>query len=180
MQQRKAKKKEVISNDVDQYLVDDIVDGEDDGNFDLLNWWRVNGKSKYPILEQIAKDVLAIPVSTIASESTFSTSGRVISPYRSSLSPKMVEGLICTQNWLRNTYVTLDHEPTPGEIELCETIEQGTYFLQVANMIMKLSYVMLYNFVFVFNYNCLLFVLGTLAELGEKGKSAMLPPKPKK
>ncbi|XP_062020428.1 uncharacterized protein LOC133736848 [Rosa rugosa] len=36
----------------------------------------------------------------MASESCFSTRGRVIDCFRSSLTPKTVEGLICMQNWL--------------------------------------------------------------------------------
>ncbi|GAU34710.1 hypothetical protein TSUD_29520 [Trifolium subterraneum] len=40
--------------------------------FDLLNWWKVNS-TKYPILGQMARDILAIPLSTVASESAFST-----------------------------------------------------------------------------------------------------------
>lgn len=88
----------------------------------------MNGVSKYPILACIAKDVLAIPVSTIASESCFSTSGQIIDPFRSSLSPKMVEALICTQNWLRSTHVALQHEPTIEEMEFCEEVEKGNYY----------------------------------------------------
>jgi hypothetical protein len=52
----------------------------------------------------IARDIYAIPVSTVASESTFSTSGRVLSEHRSRLTPGMLEALMCTQNWLRNQY----------------------------------------------------------------------------
>ncbi|GAA0140907.1 hypothetical protein LIER_35302 [Lithospermum erythrorhizon] len=40
-------------------------------------------------------------VSTVASEAAFSTSGRIIDPYRSRLAPLTIEALICTQNWLR-------------------------------------------------------------------------------
>ena len=40
-------------------------------------------------------------VTTVASESAFSTSGRVISPHRSSLTPKMIEALMCMQAWSR-------------------------------------------------------------------------------
>ena len=68
-------------------------------DFDILNWWKTNGGT-YPILQQIARDILSIPVSTVASESAFSTSGRVLNPYRSRLLPEAVEALMCTQNWI--------------------------------------------------------------------------------
>ena len=126
-QRRKARRAGIISNDVDRYLLD-AIEGDAHSNFDILNWWRVNGVSKYPILACIARDVLAIPVSTIASESCFSTSGRIIDPFRSSLSPKMVEALICTQNWLRSIHVALHHEPTIEEMEFCEEVEKGNYY----------------------------------------------------
>ncbi|KAJ4981512.1 hypothetical protein NE237_032349 [Protea cynaroides] len=54
--------------------------------FDVLAYWRQNG-SKYPDVARMAKDVLSIPVSTVASESTFSVGGRVIDKYRSKLLP---------------------------------------------------------------------------------------------
>ncbi|XP_054786855.1 zinc finger BED domain-containing protein RICESLEEPER 2-like [Prosopis cineraria] len=69
------------------------------GGIDPGPWWRANS-SKYKVLSMMARDVLAIPVSTVASESTLSTGGRVVDSYRSSLSPKMTEVLICAQNWL--------------------------------------------------------------------------------
>nr|KAJ0218089.1 hypothetical protein LSAT_V11C300138680 [Lactuca sativa] len=49
-------------------------------------------------------DVLAIPISTVASEATFSAGGRVIDPYRSSLAPHTVEKLICGGDWIRHRY----------------------------------------------------------------------------
>ncbi|XP_072054757.1 zinc finger BED domain-containing protein RICESLEEPER 3-like [Arachis hypogaea] len=52
---------------------------------------------------EIARDVLAMPVSTVASESAFSTGGRVLNNYRSFLTLMTAEALICTQNWLRNS-----------------------------------------------------------------------------
>jgi hypothetical protein len=53
----------------------------------------------YPVLSLIARDVLAIPVSSVASESAFSAGKRIISDFRSSLAPETVEGLICLQDW---------------------------------------------------------------------------------
>ncbi|XP_054795873.1 zinc finger BED domain-containing protein RICESLEEPER 2-like [Prosopis cineraria] len=84
--------------EVDKYLHDELAEALDP-NFDILTWWKLNS-AKYKVLSLIARDVLAMPVSTVSSESTFSIGGRVIDDSRSSLSPKMVEALICAQNWL--------------------------------------------------------------------------------
>ncbi|GAU17843.1 hypothetical protein TSUD_329690 [Trifolium subterraneum] len=54
----------------------------------------------YPTLQAIARDVLAIPISTVASESAFSTSGRILSPHRSRLNWTTVEALMCARSWL--------------------------------------------------------------------------------
>ena len=82
--------------ELDKYLSEDL---DDDDDFNILDWWKLNSH-RFPILSQLARDVLAMPISTVASESTFSTGGRVLDAYRSSLTPKVVQALICTQNWL--------------------------------------------------------------------------------
>ena len=81
---------------MERYLKDPV---EDPNNLKLnvFLWWKVNG-SKYLILEKIARDVLLVPISTVASESAFNTWRRIINEYRSSLTPAMVEVLICTEN----------------------------------------------------------------------------------
>ena len=68
-------------------------------DFDILAWWKCNGP-KYPTLQRIARDILAILVSIVALESSFSTSGRLLSPHRSKLHQKTVEALMCAQNLL--------------------------------------------------------------------------------
>ncbi|KAH0722255.1 hypothetical protein KY285_004859 [Solanum tuberosum] len=88
----------VKKSDLEIYLKDDVVKIND---FNILSWWKVSS-SRYPIVAEIARDILSIPISTIASESAFSTGGQIVDSYRSSLSPKMVEALICTQQWLRS------------------------------------------------------------------------------
>uniref|UniRef100_A0A1S4DMZ5 Zinc finger BED domain-containing protein DAYSLEEPER n=1 Tax=Nicotiana tabacum TaxID=4097 RepID=A0A1S4DMZ5_TOBAC len=70
-------------------------------SFDSLSWWKTNGL-KFPTLQKIAHDLLAIPISTVASESAFSTSGRLISPHRSRLHPTTLEALMCARTWLWN------------------------------------------------------------------------------
>lgn len=68
-------------------------------NFDILSWWKTNA-NRYPVLSILARDVLAIQASTVASESAFSAGGRVVDSFRSRLDPEMVEALICTKDWV--------------------------------------------------------------------------------
>ncbi|KAL4615316.1 hypothetical protein ACB092_07G115000 [Castanea dentata] len=89
------------SNELEKYLAENC-DGRKDVNFEILEWWRDNC-SRYQVLSKVAKDMLAVPISTVASESAFSTSGRIVDPFRSSLSPLMVQNLVCSQNWLQAT-----------------------------------------------------------------------------
>lgn len=66
---------------------------------DVLEFWK-SQQFRYPDLTKLARDVLCVPVSTVASESAFSLGGRVLDQYRSSMSPPIVEALICTRDWL--------------------------------------------------------------------------------
>ena len=67
----------------------------------------------------MAKDVLGIPVSKIASESAFSTGGRILDPFQSSLSPLMVQNLVCAQNWLQ-AHVLISFRKSKDEMEALE------------------------------------------------------------
>ncbi|CAI9263167.1 unnamed protein product [Lactuca saligna] len=94
--------------ELEKYFQESVED--DLEMFNILDWWKVNSP-RFPILSLMARDVFAIPVSTVASESVFSTSGRVLDPFRSSLTPKIVESLICTQDWIRGSISdTIDYE----------------------------------------------------------------------
>jgi hypothetical protein len=79
--------------ELEKYLVEDTE--PEDNKFDILGWWKVNS-SRFPLLARLARDVLAIPVSTVASESVFSTTGRILDDFRTSLTPFIVEALVCT------------------------------------------------------------------------------------
>ncbi|XP_028071411.1 zinc finger BED domain-containing protein DAYSLEEPER-like isoform X1 [Camellia sinensis] len=94
---KRRKKVNNVTSKLDHYLEEDVVTRTP--NFDVLTWLKSNA-SKYPTLQAIARDFLAIPVSTVASESAFSTSGRLVSPYRSRLHPDTLEALMCAQSWL--------------------------------------------------------------------------------
>ena len=90
-----------------------------DPNFDILKWWKVN-QCRYTVLAKMARDILAIPVSTVASESAFSTGGRVLDCFRTALTPRMVEALVCAQDWLRASHSSISIDDTLLEIEKME------------------------------------------------------------
>jgi hypothetical protein len=91
-----------FKSELDRYLDEEMVNMHTK-NFNVLDWWKVAG-TRYPTLRRIARDIYAIPVSTVASESAFSTGGRVLSEHHSRLTTKMLEALMCSQDWLRNKY----------------------------------------------------------------------------
>ena len=84
-------------SEIDTYLEESVLPRSSD--FDILSWWKAKS-SKYPILQTVARNILSILISTVTSESAFSTSGRFISPHRSRLHPKTLEAMMCAQDWL--------------------------------------------------------------------------------
>nr|XP_009765425.1 PREDICTED: zinc finger BED domain-containing protein RICESLEEPER 2-like [Nicotiana sylvestris] len=94
-------------SELERYLAEDLEPETDD--FKILKWWKIN-EPRFPILAEMARDVLAIPISSVASECAFSTGGRILDSFRSSLTPKLVQSLICLQDWLRS-------EPIPIKVE---------------------------------------------------------------
>jgi hypothetical protein len=87
-----------VSTYLDPYLDENLIPRSKE--FDMLHWWRGNS-SKYLVLSRIARDVLAILASFVASEFAFNVEKRIISEFCSSLTPETVEGLICLQDWYR-------------------------------------------------------------------------------
>uniref|UniRef100_A0A803MDM3 HAT C-terminal dimerisation domain-containing protein n=1 Tax=Chenopodium quinoa TaxID=63459 RepID=A0A803MDM3_CHEQI len=105
-------------SELDLYL-EAPLEKRDDESFDILKWWSLKSDT-YKVLGMMAKDILAIPVSTVSSESAFSTSGRVLDQFRSSLGPKIVEVLICAQDWLRASDISVDIEQLLEDVEKYE------------------------------------------------------------
>jgi hypothetical protein len=93
------------NNELDKYFAENC-EGRKYVNFDVLLWWKTNS-SRYQVLSKMARNVLAVPVFTVASESAFSTGGRILDPFRSSLFPDMVQVLVCSQNWLNPQFQSL-------------------------------------------------------------------------
>ncbi|GJY47724.1 zinc finger BED domain-containing protein RICESLEEPER 2 [Tanacetum coccineum] len=72
---------------------------EEFNNFDILSWWK-GRQSQFPVLSIMARDLLSVQASTVASESAFSLSGRVLSIRRTRLTPASLEMCICLKDHL--------------------------------------------------------------------------------
>lgn len=91
-------KRSANSNELSVYLEQqyDI----DESEFDLLAWWKGNTK-KFPLLSRMARDVLAVPVSTISLEKVFKQDEVQIWEKEDLLGDESVERTECLKDWIR-------------------------------------------------------------------------------
>ncbi|XP_033130757.1 zinc finger BED domain-containing protein RICESLEEPER 2-like isoform X2 [Brassica rapa] len=110
--------------------------------FDILAWWKVH-KMKYHVLAEMARDLLAMQVSSVASKSAFSTSGRILEPYRSCLTHYMIEVLMCTEQWMHADIKVSErvttNEQILADVELLDRLQKGMSIFSLSFFI--LSYV---------------------------------------
>ncbi|CAH9084921.1 unnamed protein product, partial [Cuscuta europaea] len=72
----------------------------EDDDFDVLNWWK-RKERMFSVLAKMAKQVLSMPVSTVAVEQEFSSTDNVLTQCRTRLSAESLEMLICYHDWLK-------------------------------------------------------------------------------
>jgi hypothetical protein len=85
------------TTELSSYLESDTVT-QFQNDFSVLAWWHEH-KLTYLVLSILAKDVMTVPVSTISSESPFSTTGRIIEERRRKLGSDTVEMLALVKDW---------------------------------------------------------------------------------
>jgi len=92
----------IVKSELEKFFSED--NEEDKKGFDILKWWKDN-ENRFPVLSRMAHDLLAVPIPTVA----FSSGRRILDDFRSSLTPTMVERLICANDWIRGSeYISVE------------------------------------------------------------------------
>ncbi|CAD6883973.1 unnamed protein product [Tilletia caries] len=70
---------------------------------DSLRYWAVN-EGRFPSLSAMARDLLAIPATSVPSEATFSRGGEVITKRRNRLNGTTVTAIMCLDSWMEGGF----------------------------------------------------------------------------
>ncbi|KAL6522007.1 hypothetical protein OROMI_031884 [Orobanche minor] len=71
-----------------------------DGNNNLLKWWAKRS-TIFPVVATIAKEILAVPASTVSVEQAFSVGGYILDERRSRLTPQNLEAQALLNDWVK-------------------------------------------------------------------------------
>jgi hAT family C-terminal dimerisation region len=97
---------------------------EDDQIY-ILEYWKRNATA-YPTLAMIARDVFAVFVSIVPSESCFSSANKILTDKRIKLGSKLFEQLVCNKDWI-DAESQMQHDTTfKSATSAIETQESGT------------------------------------------------------
>ncbi|KAJ4757075.1 Zinc finger BED domain-containing protein DAYSLEEPER [Rhynchospora pubera] len=105
-----------ISNELSSYTL--LPPNMEDEPIDILDYWKRHS-SAYPTLAMMVRDIFAVPVSTVPSESCFSSANRILTDRRSKLGPNVFERLVCMKDWIEAENRTQHY--VPGETSGTET-----------------------------------------------------------
>ena len=68
-------------------------------DLNILDFWKGN-QPRYLELAAMTRDILSIPISTVASESAFSIGGRILDQFQSSRNPNVAQVIVCNRDWI--------------------------------------------------------------------------------
>uniref|UniRef100_A0A7N0VI31 BED-type domain-containing protein n=1 Tax=Kalanchoe fedtschenkoi TaxID=63787 RepID=A0A7N0VI31_KALFE len=101
-------------SELDMYLEESLLPRLQD--FDVLNWWKLN-RTKYPVLSNMARDILSCTTSTVSCDAVFDSTSKEMDRYRSSLRPETVEALLCAKDWLQQELLLSTSANTTLKVE---------------------------------------------------------------
>ncbi|GJW89576.1 zinc finger BED domain-containing protein RICESLEEPER 2 [Tanacetum coccineum] len=102
---KRAKSDRLSSNEYERYVTTDFISHLRPNEFagvDVLGFWKAK-ESMFPILSRMARDIISVQATSVASKSAFSTSGRVLSIRRTRLTPTSLEMCMCLKDHLYAT-----------------------------------------------------------------------------
>ncbi|XP_023909364.1 zinc finger BED domain-containing protein RICESLEEPER 2 [Quercus suber] len=94
---------------LDLYLEETLLNHRFHEDLDVMGYWKSHSHC-FRELSLMARDILSIPITTVASESAFSIGGRIFDKFRSSLLPQTTEALLCARDWLYGVPAIHDFE----------------------------------------------------------------------
>ncbi|GJY38354.1 zinc finger BED domain-containing protein RICESLEEPER 2 [Tanacetum coccineum] len=98
---------------------------KDFATFDVLGFWKAK-ENQFPVLSRMAMDILSVQASSVASESAFSTSGRLLTIRRTRLTPESLEMCMCLKDHLN----ALERKQDTSPLELPLDVE-GVFNVEV-------------------------------------------------
>ncbi|GKE19228.1 zinc finger BED domain-containing protein RICESLEEPER 2, partial [Tanacetum coccineum] len=102
---KRARNDRLASNKYERYVTTDFISHlptDEFATFDVLGFWK-SKESQFLVLSRMARDILSVQATSVASESAFSTSGRMLSIRRTRLTPASLEMRICLKGHLDAT-----------------------------------------------------------------------------
>ncbi|GKB58487.1 zinc finger BED domain-containing protein RICESLEEPER 2-like protein [Tanacetum coccineum] len=99
---KKARNDPSLSSEYERYVNSNFVtllDNSEFAAFDLLGFWKAK-ESMFPVLSRMAMDIISVQATSVASESAYSTSGRVLSIRITRLTPASLKMCMCLKDHL--------------------------------------------------------------------------------
>nr|GEY04733.1 RNA-directed DNA polymerase, eukaryota [Tanacetum cinerariifolium] len=99
---KKARTDPTMSSEYERYVNSDFVTHlrpKEFATFDVLGLWKEK-ETMFSVLSRMAMDIISVQASSVASESSFSTSERVLSIQRTKLTPASLEMCMCLKDHL--------------------------------------------------------------------------------
>jgi hAT family C-terminal dimerisation region len=97
----------------------------EDNRIDILQYLKMNATA-YPKLTMMARDIFAVSVLTVPSESCFSSANRILIDKHIKLGSKLFEQLVCNKDWI-DAENRMQHDTTfEAATSAIETQENGT------------------------------------------------------
>ncbi|KAL6497186.1 hypothetical protein OROGR_029115 [Orobanche gracilis] len=85
-------------------------------------WWAK--RSIFPVVATIAKEILAVPASTVSVEQAFSVGGYILDERRSRLTPQNLEAQALLNDWVKAEL--RQQEPNYNKQEDSDTYDTGS------------------------------------------------------